>query len=260
MIDCHIHIEKGPYTVEWINEFIKVAVNQGIDEIWLLEHCYRFREFIPMYESVCKNNEYINTWFYRKAGVFNLDDFWVLINKIRSNSNPIKIKVGLEVCYFKQFEDLVYTLTKDKDLDFIVGSVHFIDDFAFDHKSEFWSGVEVNKEYHRYFETSIELAKSGIYDGIAHPDSIKVFGHKPSFSLSDYYSKLAIELKKNNMYAEQNSGIYRRGVHGTELGMSPDMLKIFKEIGVKIITASDAHRPIDVGANIADMEKQIAFL
>jgi len=56
MIDCHIHIEKGPYSVEWINEFIKVAVNQGLDEIWLLEHCYRFREFIPMYESVCKNN------------------------------------------------------------------------------------------------------------------------------------------------------------------------------------------------------------
>ena len=42
MTDGHIHIERGPYTLEWINEFVKKAVEMQIDEIRLLEHCYRF--------------------------------------------------------------------------------------------------------------------------------------------------------------------------------------------------------------------------
>ena len=53
MVDGHIHIERGEYTYEWINQFVKKAVEKQLDEIWLLEHCYRFEEFVPMYDSVC---------------------------------------------------------------------------------------------------------------------------------------------------------------------------------------------------------------
>lgn len=39
MIDGHIHIERGEYTLDWINQFVDRAVEMQIDEIWLLEHC-----------------------------------------------------------------------------------------------------------------------------------------------------------------------------------------------------------------------------
>ena len=68
--------------------------------------------------------------------------------------------------------------------------------------------MDVDKIFRMYFEDSISLAKSGIFDGIGHPDTIKLFGHKPSFPLTDYYEKLAVELARNNMYADQNSGAY----------------------------------------------------
>jgi len=170
MIDCHIHIERGTYSLNWIDEFVQNAVDKGIEEIWLLEHCYRFREFLPMYNSVCAYSEYINNWFHRKAGTLELADFLRLIDHVRQGHYPVNIKFGLEVCYFKEFEDFVSNVTKGKGFDFLVGSVHFVDDFAYDHKSEHWVGVDVDKVYRRYFETSIELAKSGIYDGIAHPE------------------------------------------------------------------------------------------
>ena len=38
MTDVHIHIEKGPYTKEWIDQFVQQAVSIGIDEIYPLEH------------------------------------------------------------------------------------------------------------------------------------------------------------------------------------------------------------------------------
>lgn len=256
-IDCHIHIERGDYTLEWIQKFVDTAVNRNINEIWLLEHCYRFSEFLPMYDSVCTYSEYINAWFHRKAGVLQLNDYLKLIEKVRQQNWSVKIKFGLEICYFKQFEDLVYNTTKNEGLDFLAGSVHFIDDFAYDHKPEHWDGIDVDNAYHRYFETSVDLANSGICTGIAHPDCIKLFGHKPSFSLFDYYDKLSTALAKNNMYAEQSSGSYRRCLDTSELGMNADLIKSLKKQNVKIQTASDAHCPEDVGLFIRELEKKL---
>lgn len=255
MIDSHIHIERGEYSLNWIEEFVQNAIKNDIDEIWLLEHCYRFREFLPMYDSVCAYSKYIDTWFHCKAGVLNLENYLKLINQVRREQYPVKIKFGLEVCYFNKFEEFVYNLTSGKELDFLVGSVHFVNDFAYDHKAEHWIGVNIDEVFYHYFETALELAQSGIYNGIAHPDCIKLFGNKPSFLLNDYYKKLAQVLAKNNMYAEQNSGAHRRCPNTAELGMNIDMIKSMKKYGVKILTASDAHCPEDVGADIYEMQK-----
>lgn len=255
MVDGHIHIEQGEYTYEWIMRFVDKVVEKQLDEIWLLEHCYRFEEFVPMYDSVCAYSSYVNEWFHRKAGVLKLEDYLSLIKQIRNNQFPVRIKFGLEICYFKEFEDFVVELTKNKGFDFLLGSVHFIDDFAFDHKAEHWDGINVDEKYHRYFETSISLAQSGIYDGIAHPDAIKLFGHKASFLLTKYYEDLAQELSKNNMYAENNSGVFRRCPSTSTLGMDEEMLKIMINNNVKIITASDAHCPEDVGDRIRELEE-----
>lgn len=254
-IDAHIHLERGEYILDWVNEFVVQAINQGMNEIWLLEHCYRFREFVPMYDSVCAYSKYIDAWFHRKAGVLSLSDYMKLVEEVRNTKYTIDIKSGLEICYFSKFENLIYNRTKDLELDFLVGSTHFIDDFAFDHKPEHWDGINVNNAYKRYYDISIELAKSGLFNGIAHPDSIKLFGHQPSFPLLPYYNELADALAKNNMYAEMNSGCYRRC--GCEIGMDVDMIKAMKEHDVEILTASDAHRPEDVGANIIMMEKML---
>jgi histidinol-phosphatase (PHP family) len=255
MLDCHIHIEKGDYTLAWIDQFVAAAQVKGLDEVWLLEHCYRFREFVPMYDSAIAYSDYIDKWFHRKAGVLGLDDYLRLVDEVRAHDYPVKIKFGLEVCYFKQYEELVRKITNRKGIDFLVGSVHFIDDFAFDHQPEHWDGVDVDNAYRRYFVTSIDLANSGIYSGIAHPDLIKIFGHKPSFALTEYYDQLAAALVKSNMYAEQSSGAHRRCPETAELGMDVELLSAMKRHNVQIQTASDAHRPEDVGLYIAELEE-----
>ncbi len=37
MRDWHIHLERGPYTVEWAEQFVRRAEKLGISEICLLE-------------------------------------------------------------------------------------------------------------------------------------------------------------------------------------------------------------------------------
>ena len=113
MIDGHIHIEYGDYTLEWIRQFVDRAVETGLSEIRLLEHNYMFPEFSPMYKEACAKSEFINDWFKRKAAYKNYDEYLRLIDKVRHENFPVKIKFGLEVCYFKEFEDLIVEHTKD---------------------------------------------------------------------------------------------------------------------------------------------------
>ena len=253
LTDGHIHIERGPYTLDWIRQFADKAAQLQLEEIRLLEHCYRFEEFTPMYDSVCAHSAYIDAWFHRKAGVCRFADYLKLVDAARREQFPVKIKFGLEVCYFKEHEDIIAEQTRGCGLDFLLGSIHFVDDFAFDHKAEFWKGVDVDAVYRRYFEDSLSLAKSGLFDGIGHPDAIKLFGHRPTYSLSEYYEQLAAELAKRDMYADQNSGIARRCAETASLGMDAELLRALKRHNVRIITSSDAHCPEDVGYKIGEL-------
>jgi len=59
------------------------------------------------------------------------------------------------------------------------------------------------------------------------------------------------------MYAEQNSGVFRRCSNTATLGMDEEMLKIMRDNNVKIITASDAHCPEDVGNRIWELNNYL---
>lgn len=252
MLDCHIHLETGPYTLAWVEEYVKYALQRGLSEIHLLEHSYLFSEFLPMYEPVRAQSDFIGAWLTRKGGTRNLEEYLRLVSNVRRAQWPLSIQFGLEVCYFPGYEAFVETLAKDLGLDFLVGSVHFIDAFAFDHKPELWESVEPDEAYRRFFELSIQLASCGVFDGLAHPDSLKLFGHRPSFPPEPYYQRLALKLAQNGMYAEQNSGVFRR--HGGQPGMEPPLLQEMLRSGVRILTASDAHRPSEVGLGIQEAE------
>ena len=258
MIDCHIHLERGPYTIEWLEEFVKTAVNRGIDEIYLLEHSHRFIEFIPMYESICHYNDYQSEWFKRKSrGSLSINNYIKFINHVKQISFPIKLKFGLEICYLEGWEQLIKNILDSYSYDFATGSVHWVDGFGFDHKKEFWESIDVDRIYIRYYEIMQKLIESDLFTGVAHPDSIKAFGHKTSNQLVDTYCKLADLLRRHDMHAEQSGGLHLN-YNCNELGMNETMLKIFIDQGVRILTASDAHRPEDVGANIIELQNLVS--
>ena len=252
MTDVHIHIEKGPYTKEWIDRFVKQAVVMGLNEIYLLEHSHRFVEFAPMYASICQYNDYQKNWYERKEKL-SIKNFQALIAEMKNMEFPIQIKWGLEVCYFPEHEKLIRDVLNSFPFDFAVGSIHWVENFGFDHKAEFWENVDTERIYGKYYDLMLRLVKSGLFSGVAHPDSIKCFHRFPVNDLTATYSLLADELNANHMYAEQSGGLALN--YGfEEMGMNKTMLNIFKSKNVDIRFASDAHKPEDVGANILKMQ------
>lgn len=246
MKDMHIHIERGPYTRTWIEKFIDKAVEMQLDEITLLEHTIRIKEFHPAFEEARNYNLYQKKWFEgKKKQAHTLDEYKSLVDEIRSHDYPVKINFGLEVCWFEQHENFIRNLLADNFFDCVIGSVHWIDNWTFNQRKYQWLGKDVNTIYKRYYEMSDTLIESGIFDIIAHPDLIRCHSLYPSYDLSDTYRKLCDNAKKHGVMLEMNTS---KG-----LGINSEFLQIAKNSGVRFSTGSDAHRPEDVGRKIHEV-------
>jgi histidinol-phosphatase (PHP family) len=255
MIDAHVHIERGPYNIEWIEQFVRQAVERGVKTLYLLEHSHRFTEFSNLYSEVVNYNTYQRDWLNSKMEV-SLDNYKKIINRVRDYKWPIDLKFGLEICYMKGKEQLIYDTTRDFNWDFLTGSVHWLDGWGFDHRAEFWEGRDVDEIYSTYYDTMTYLIKSGLFNILAHPDSIKCFGHSSSKDLSTIYETIAHLLKVFGMQVEQSVGLFLNYNHN-ELGMNKRLFQILKENEVDIITATDAHKPSDVGIYILVLQQLV---
>ena len=253
MIDGHIHLEKGPLSKEYVYEFINEAINKGIDEIQILDHSHRFKEFAPVYKKhrfIKEQDDWLNSDLRN-----SLSEYIALIEQMKKENLPIKVSFGLEVCYQEAEEDLIRKICSTYNWDFLVGAVHAIDYYVYDSAwsvSELWEKFPVDDIYKRYYETVFKLVQSDIFSQLAHPDTIKMFNYYPSYDLKPTYIKLAKLLNEHNMKVENNTGCYYR-YHHKDMGLSDELLKILKDNKCQLITVSDAHYPKDVGSYIKDI-------
>ena len=260
MRDVHVHFLHGygEYTIDYFEGFIRAAQKAEIDEIYLLEHTFQFYEFESVYDPVRRFSSFQREWLSQKMNG-SIEAYLRFIEAIKDTAYPVKVKFGLEVCYIPETSDRLSDRLKQYDFDFLTGSVHWIDGWGFDHaeRKELWETVIVDDMYTRYYNIMLELCDSGLFSGLAHPDSIKCFGYKPSCDLSGTYRKLAQALNRNKMYAENSGGLRLNYNQDLELGLNRELLRAFKENNVVMMTASDAHKQSDVGANIKELQRMI---
>lgn len=263
MIDGHMHLEYGPLTIEYVDEFIQEAVKKKLSAIQILDHTHRFKEFAQLYEPLKKYPKQAD-WLNNHELKFkdSLADFYALKEKVQQKNLPTKVSFGLEVCFRPGAEELIKEVLKDYQFDFLVGAVHSVADRLYDmafSKEYLWEVIDTNEIYRCYYENLIKCAESGIFSQIAHPDTIKMFNYYPDYDLTPTYQRFAQILKNKQIKAECNTGCHYR-YHHPDLGLSDEFLKILLEAGVEIITASDAHHPEDVGNYIEEANRRIERL
>jgi histidinol-phosphatase (PHP family) len=256
MIDGHMHLEYGPLSVDYILEFVEEAINKGLKEIQILDHTHRFKEFESIYDDLKKYPKQ-KEWLENRKMKFcsTLEEYQTVIDEVRKMKLPITVKFGLEVCYVPDHEDKIREILYGTSFDFVVGAIHSIDDILYDmsfSKEYLWDVYDVNHIYQRYYELIFQLVESNLFTQLAHPDTIKMFNYYPSYDLKETYMQLSKLLNKHHMKAENNTGCYYR-YHHKDMGLSDELLTVFKEYDVKIITCSDAHHPRDVGNCIKDI-------
>ncbi len=225
--DYHVHswFSDGRSAPE---DYIAPALNAGLKEIGFSEHLTLFKNSLDWSMNASEARKYL-----------------IHIKDLCVKSKEIKVRAGLEIDYFAGREGEIYSFLKKTDLDYVIGSVHYLGDTTVDNSPEFYEGRDIDRLYNVYFEQVESAAGSGLFDIIAHCDLIRIYGFKPTFDLEPHYKKLAAAFKKHDVVFEINTNGRNRPIND----FYPDrrFLKIFRDEGVPVCVNSDAHMPSRVG-------------
>ena len=270
LVDFHMHLERGPFTLEWLDRFLATARERGVAEIGISEHIYRFREAQVAYGAWWADGSdgpideadttpgapgFAKQWWTRR-GDQSLQEYAGLLRDATKAGLPVRL--GIEVDYFPGKEGAIRQVLAQAPFDYAIGSVHWIGPWGFDLLSVegLWDGRDVDEMYREYFARLIQAARSGLFQIMAHPDLIKVMGHRPSprLDLQALYDAAADAFLAGGAAVEVSTAGFRKPVG--ELYPDPAFLRACFKCGVPLSLASDAHQPEDVGL---DFDQAVAL-
>ena len=238
--DYHIHTTLCNHAYREMEEYVEHAIEIGLEEIGFAEH-------MPVMPEPHLCMSYDDLPYYIKR-----------VKEIRDRySDKITIRLGAEMDMDIDRIDEIESIIEQFDFDYVIGSIHYLDDWPFDqkqYKHRFERG-NLDEIYERFFDTIIKAAESGVYDIAGHVDNLKRMGYRPSGDMTDYYEKVASVLKTMDVAAELNSSGY--DYPAREAYPSTAFLSIFNRCNIPVTVGSDAHKPEHVGRHF---EKAYAVL
>ncbi len=242
LTDYHLHLRPDDraataaeyFTPAGAERYREVAEERGIAELGVSEHIHRFSQALDIWDHR----------FWREQAI---DDVYAYCEFVRRETD---LRLGLEVDFVRGREDRTANLIERLDLDYVVGSVHFIGDYSVDDDEyDIWrSGRSATEVWRRYFETLGEAAGSGLFDILAHPDLVKVWGGgrpRPDGDLRRFYERAMDGIAASGIAVEVSTAGLRKPVG--EIYPARAMLEMCIEAGAPIALSSDAHVPGDVG-------------
>jgi len=242
LTDYHVHLRPDEraatperyFTPGNAERYRETAAESGIAELGVAEHVYRFTAALDVWEHP----------FWREYARDDLDAYCGFVRE------QTDLRLGIEADFVPGREDRMANLLEGRDWDFVVGSVHFLRDRSLDTEeySVWGAGESAEKVWRRYFETVAEAARSGLYDVIAHPDLVKVWGRAtplPDGDLRRYYEPAVEAFADAGVAVELSTAGWRKPVG--EQYPSLALLEMVVDAGCPIALSSDAHVPEHLG-------------
>jgi histidinol-phosphatase (PHP family) len=229
----------GRYSADRAEEYVAQARRAGVDEIGFSDHIYYFRQTRELWEI---------PWMQQRNGDDDLDEYVEAVVEAKRRGLPVKL--GLEVDYFPGIERELAELLEPYPWDYLLGSIHFVDGFPVDQEPGLVHRIPVGEAWRRYFTWLRNAARSGLFDVLAHPDLVKIFGMRAPDEETHYlHVETADALEAAGVCVEVSAA----GLHKPVAELYPDrsFLELCHERGVPITLASDAHEPAHVGRDIA---------
>lgn len=269
MADNHVHLyphqfpghevpvmpPDGPYPMERVEHYVRTALSRGVDEIAFTEHFYRCFEsedlLGPFWERESAPISQLTRDDVTADRTMSLERYVDVVMRAKEAGLPVLL--GVEVDFFPETIEAVRQYLDQYPFDIILGSVHWIGGWGFDkhHSVDEWDRRGWRTVYEEFFELQTQLASSGAVDVLAHPDRIKLRGHRLSEEPIGLYQDLVDALVAGGVAVELNSGGFRHPIEEPYPG--PTLLRMFGAAGLDLTFASDAHMPDGVGWHFDDL-------
>jgi histidinol-phosphatase (PHP family) len=241
LTDLHVHLRRdelehtaaGHFTAANAERYLEVAAERGVDYLGVSEHVYRFRQSLPVWRHP----------FWVENALDDLDEYCAFVR------DETELRLGIEADFVPSREDRMANLLEERDWDYVVGSVHFLLDRALDMRGEWdvWRSADPDRVWRRYFETLGEAARTGLFDVLAHPDLVKVWGAdapRPDGDLRRFYDLAMDGIADSDVAIEVSTAGLRKPV--AEIYPAPAFLEMCLEAGRPVALSSDAHVPADL--------------
>lgn len=234
IVDYHLHLrapdETLDHTVAGVERFVHAAAERGIDEIGFTEHVYYFQETRDLW----------TTPYHLKRCRHPIEPYVEAVTEAKRQGMPVKL--GIEVDYVPGREEETAALLARYPWDYVLGSIHFIGVAGVDGRPTLIDEVGVEQAWHRYYETLAAAASSGLFDSLAHPDLVRMYGPEIDWDWQ------AVAGSLDGVCLEVSSGgLYKP--HGKPYP-NPELLREARARGTAITLASDAHVPANVGRDL----------
>jgi histidinol-phosphatase (PHP family) len=247
LTDYHVHLRPDDldattgrfFTPGNAERYREVAEERGISELGVAEHVYRFHQALEVWDHP----------FWRVNAVDDLDDYCEFVR------DQTDLRLGIEADYVAGREDRMANLLDGRDWDYVVGSVHFLGEKAIDMEEwSVWLAQESpERVWGRYFEALAEAAQSGLFDILAHPDLVKIWGNDkpvPEGDLRRFYYPAVEAIADVDIAVEVSTAGWRKPVD--EIYPAPAFLEMAIDAGKPLALSSDAHVPDQLGHRYED--------
>jgi len=242
IIDLHNHTPLCNHADGNLSQYIEKAIEKGTKYFGISDHA-------PMdFDTKYRMN-------FEQMKEYEQD----ILEAKEKYKDKIEILLGYEVDYLKNHMD---KRVLEADVDYLIGSVHFIDEWGFDNP-EFigkYENQDIDEIWQKYFNTIQEMAESKLFDIVGHLDLIKVFKFMPNKNIVEIAKDALKAIKKANMAIEINMAGYRKPIK--EAYPSKELLQEAFKLEIPITFGSDAHIPEQVSLyekEIVELAKDVGY-
>ena len=239
--DYHLHTPLCKHAAGPMEAYVERGIELGLEEIGFADHN-------PLPDGRSSNV---------RMDEGELDYYVDRVTELRFRyRGKIDVMLGLEIDYVDGLEDYVAKQLAAYPWDYIIGSIHFLDNACREPSWPRRYAGDPHQLYARYFELMRRLARSGFCDIIAHFDVVKRSGHLPGEHEADDVAETLQVIRAAGLSLEINTSGYR---HAELPEPQPyPMLSTVKQVlalDIPLTVNSDAHAPEQVGTQFATIEQ-----
>lgn len=230
--DYHTHTPLCRHAEGRPEQFVDRALDLGLSEYGIADHAPQ-------------RPEPYDDWRMLEDQV---PDYLAWIAAARSHAaGRIPVRCGLECDWLAGCEPWIAHLAGLNEWDYLIGSVHYLGDWDFDNpaRTGIWDGRDVEQVWADYWRTYAEMAASGLFDLLAHPDLVKKFGHRPAGDLTRFYTPAIDAIAAAGCAIEINTAGWHKPA--AEAYPDPAFLRLAAAAGIPLAISSDAHAPAELG-------------